>query len=170
MRNRAFITALALLLVVVLALPGASMVQAVEPTPGTVSRSATFTFFPTTVLAGTTTVLTDSPYVVGANDITRVGSWHSADVFVTGVLTPTGVMTVTALLSADQTNWADATYRTVAVDDSGDAAVTTQVQRLVLEADGTQYMRIPLAGEALKFRIEKSGTVTPTIVVTLRNN
>lgn len=170
MRNRAFVTALALMLVMALALPGAYQAQAMEPQPGTVSRSATYTFFPTTALAGTTTVLTDSPYMVGQNDITRVGSWHSADIFVTAVLTPTATMTVTALLSADQANWAAATHRAVIWDDSGDATVTTQVQRLVMTASGTEYFRIPLAGEALKFRIEKSGTVTPTITVTLRNN
>jgi hypothetical protein len=42
--------------------------------------------------------------------------------------------------------------------------------RLVLSADGSGYTRIPVVGEYLRFKMEYSGTLTPTVKVTLRNN
>jgi hypothetical protein len=39
-----------------------------------------------------------------------------------------------------------------------------------MSADGTDYLRIPLAGKYVRFKIETSGTVTPTIKALFRND
>lgn len=154
--------ALALLLVLVAAV--AASVSA--PQPGTVARAVSYTFIPETVLDGSATAYSETPRVVSGEDVSRITPWHSADVFVTGDVTPTHRMTVTAQLSVDGVNWADAIY--YLADSDGDPVAQTYA--LYFTGDGTQYMRIPLAGERLRFRIEKTSTVTSMIQVTLRND
>jgi hypothetical protein len=138
-----------------------------EPPPGTVAGVKTYTFYPATALSGSTqTVYSSSPYDVAGRDVTLVKYWNQADVFVTVDLGTASSLTVTPQHSPDQANWADAYYRSV-ISDTG---IVETNYRLVLSADGTGYTRIPVVGEYLRFKMEYSGTLTPTVKVTLRNN
>lgn len=159
-----------------------ALASADEPQPGTVESIATYVYLPeTTAITGTT--YTDAPRVTaGGVDVSRISDWHAVDVFVTGDLTGAGWLTVTAQVSADQINWADAAYDYVAqsgtVVNSGAVTSTTttassivaQPYRIILTADGTDYLRLPLAGEYLRFKVERTGTIEATILATLRNN
>jgi hypothetical protein len=131
----------------------------------------------------TGTTYTDAPLATaGGLDLSRISEWHAADVFVTADMTGTDRLTVTAQVSADQEHWADADYDYVAqsgtVVNSGAVTSTittasslaTQPYRLIMTADGTDYLRVPLAGEYLRFKIERTGTVTATVLATLRND
>jgi hypothetical protein len=165
------------------------------PSPGAVGTLKTYTFEPTTQITGTTTVYSTFPLLVPAGQITYAASnmdnWHAADVFVTGQVASTKLLTVTAQLSPDGVNWANAFYRyvaptltstSVAVSHSGSITSTTttattssalvnQAYQLAFNSTtaSTSYFQMPVAGEWLRFQIQHTGTVTPTIVVTLRS-
>jgi hypothetical protein len=143
-----------------------------EPPPGTVAGVHTYTFFPATALGGAeVTTYTASPLAgsyggLSKADVTWVKSWNQADVFVTVELGTASSLTVTPQHSADGESWADAYYRS-AISDTG---IVETNYRLVLSADGSGYTRVPVVGEYLRFKMEYSGTLTPTVKVTLRNN
>lgn len=154
----------ALLVVALLAGPG--RVAAVgEPPSNTVERQLTATLYPATAISDAVTVYS------AASVITR---WNSADVFVgvdltdttdvTGTVTASAFLTVTVQLSPDGTNWADADY-----EYATDSTIATKAYVRSLSADGTEYMRVPLAGERLRVKIESTQAVTPTVWVTYRN-
>jgi len=140
-----------------------------EPVPGAVSGIATYTFYPQTqVITGDGllgTVYSASPRTVFGIDVSRTRFWHSADAFITVDVLAGSQATVTAQLSNDASNWAEATYSWPEAD-SREAAN----HFLNFSADDTGYLRLPLAGEYLRFMLEYSGTVTTTINVTLRND
>jgi len=166
-----------------------------EPENGTVNGVRTYTFYPETALSvtSTTTSYSSSPRydtsVSPQQDMTRVRMWNEADVFVTVDLGTATTITVTAQHSADGSDWADAFYSyksdtlaqtttiltstgvtTATSTTSNSTSLEEQEYQMVFTADGTDYMRLPIAGEYLRFSMEYSGTVTPTIDVTLRNN
>jgi hypothetical protein len=161
-----------------------------EPMPGTVvGLRGPDTFWNAEVVAGTTVTYTDAPNTVYGTDISLVWLYHSADVFVTADITPSATITVTPQFSNDQSSWTDATYSyaadtlastTSVVTTSGtttattttsmSTAVTEATYRVVLSADATDYLRVPLAGKYLRFKIEHDATVTPTIKVLFRND
>lgn len=165
-----FSWAIALILLLFLIL-GVQQTQAAgEPYPGTVSRAVTLEFYPATALTGSGAITSDSPRTINSQDITLVSVWHSADVFATVDITPTGTVTITPLLSADGQHWAAATFVTTSWLTDGTSLVNRHAHQLVFTADGTQYLRLPIAGERMKFQIEHSDAVTPSISVTLRND
>lgn len=148
------------------------------PGAGTMaSGPATYTWFATRALtSSTTTTYTLQP--------SRVIPYYSADVFVTGVVSGSNAFTVTAQVSNDNANWADATYTYVAntsstaivtgtsgltATTSSASAINTATYQVVLNSNTTKYFQVPLVGEYLRFRIDNGGTVTPTIKVTLKN-
>lgn len=159
-----------------------------EPQPGTVQGlRGPNAFWNGSVV--TTTTYTSAPNTVFGSDVSLVWMYNSADIFVTADITPSGRITVTPQLSVDQSNWTDATYTYVAdtlasttsiITSTGEmtattttamsSAVTEATYQIVLTADGTDYLRMPLAGKYMRFKIENSGNVTPTISVLLRNN
>jgi hypothetical protein len=161
-----------------------------EPLPGTVQGiRGPNVFWNGTVIAGSTVTYTDAPKTSYGSDISLVWLYHSADIFVTADISPSSYITITPQFSADQSNWTDATYTYVAdtlgsttsvVTSTGlttattttsmSSAVTEAIYRITMSADGTDYLRIPLAGKYLRFKIEHSSTVTPTINVMLRND
>lgn len=165
-----FSWAIALLLLLFMVLGVQQMQAAGEPYPGTVSRAVTLEFYPATALTGDGATASDSPRTINGQDITLVSTWHSADVFATVDITPTGTVTITPLLSADGQNWATATFVTTSWLTDGTSLVNRHTHQLIFTDDGTQYLRLPIAGERLKFQIEHSGAVTPSISVTLRND
>ncbi len=155
------------------------------PLPGTVAQTRFLTFYgPTVTVSGTTYSAT--PLTVQGQDASLVVAWHSADVFVTADVSGTATVTVTPQLSADQVNWTDADYTYIGVNSSAtyttNGAITSssapvvQAYRAVLSADGTDYLRVPLAGQYLRFKIDAfvtvspTAAVTPTIQVVLRND
>jgi hypothetical protein len=148
------------------------------PDAGTVAvRPTTYTFFATAVLTPSqATTYTSSP--------SRVSTWYAADVFVTADVSGTDKFTVTAQVSADGTNWANASYTypsntastTVITGTSGLTATTSSATSIVtanyqavINSDTTTYFQMPVIGEYLRFKIENGGTVTPTIKVVLKN-
>jgi len=161
-----------------------------EPLPGTVAGiKGPNTFWNGTVVAGSTVTYTNAPKYVYGSDISLAWLYHSADIFVTADITPSSYLTITPQFSIDQSNWTDATYTYVAdtlasttsvVTSTGlttattttsmNSAVTEATYQLTFSADGTDYVRVPLAGKYLRFKIEHSATVTPTINVMLRND
>ncbi len=126
---------------------------------------ASYTFYNTTI-ATTSTVNTASPLTRSGLDASRAVAWGQADIFVTADVSGTATVTVTPQLSNDATNWVSAYWNTI----SG-TTVTAQPYRIVLSADGSNYVRVPIAGEYLRFQISTSGsgTVTPTVRVTYKN-
>ena len=160
-----------------------------EPQPGTVQGLRGPSLFWQGVIAGSVPTYTTSPRTQFGTDVSVVWMYNSADIFVTADITPSGRITVTPQFSVDQSNWTDATYTYVAdtlasttsvitstgkttatTTTSMSSAVTEAIYRIIMTADGTDYLRVPLAGKYLRFKIEHSGAVTPTINVLLRNN
>lgn len=152
-----------------------------EPDPGTVVGIGIRTFY-ATPLTGTGTVQTT---------LSRdMHVWRNLDVFVTLDISGTGYVTVTPQVSADNTNFVTATYNyqalsyattvtatttststatttsTVSLSD----AVTEATYQIALTADGTDYLRMPMAGYYLRFNIAYSGTVTPVVRAVARND
>ena len=136
-----------------------------DPQVGRPTNWASYTFYNATI-ATTSTVNTASPLTRSGLDASRMVAWNTADIFVTADVSGTATVTVTPQLSNDATNWAGAYWNTI----SG-TTVTAQSYRIVLSADGSNYIRVPLAGEYLRFQISTSGsgTVTPTVRVTYKN-
>lgn len=152
-------------LLLVLALFGTMQVQAVgEPEPGTVTQVETRAFYGPTALNGVTTYSTYTDTFNGGY-VGAVGRYNSADVFLTIDVTGFATGTVVTQLSADGVNWTNADY-----DYWNGSAIGTQPYSRTLSADGTEYMRVPIAGEFMRFQIIAQGTLTPTIRATLRNN
>lgn len=161
------LTAIVMLALVAIPLVSADS-GAGDPQNGRPTGWATYTFFPETVITTTATRFSASPRFINQFDISRVVAWSVAEVFVTADVSGTVFLTVTPQLSADATNWANSYYNTV----SG-TTVTAQSYQVFLSADGTGYLRVPVAGEYLRFKVDSSATatrtVTATIKVTLKN-
>lgn len=162
--KRLFLVALLLMLgaaVVVNVTPQAAA-QDVFVQPVTVQRTYTI-YGPTAVTTGT--VNTDSPNLDEYNrDMALTTGFGVADVFVAVDGTGTFTATSTVQVSADGSNWATADY-----EYATDSAIATQSFARTQTADGTEYMRVPLAGERLRVQIAVTGAVTPTVWVTYRN-
>ena len=155
---------------------GNRLAIASEPYPGTVNRTQTLLFFPETALDAAATTYSDAPQTLNGEDITKIGAWNSAEIFVSGQFTTNAWMTVTAQLSPDQSIWADAEYVENAIATTGPSTDTTAgwyqtilPYRTILLTDGVKMFRVPLGGEFLRLKIETSDEITPTVWATLRN-
>ena len=146
------------------------------PQPGTVQRAVTYVYMANTAVM--TSATSSAPNTtVGGIDVSRVADWHSADVFVTVDISGTRFVTVTPQFSPDQVNWADATYNYIAqTGNMTDVAtsIATQTYALSFSADGTQLLRLPIAGEYMRFKEVDTGLFTATtnitVQATLRND
>lgn len=127
-----------------------------EPPAGTTASIQTYTLYDTAVITTNGTI-----YSTGQ----QFQYWNAADVFVTADVASGGVVTVTAQVSSDNTNYANLDYEYADADE-----VATRTYQRVLSADGTEVMRIPMAGEYLRVSLATTGTVTPTVQTTMRNN
>jgi len=191
--NQTFQTALMVVLAAILTVTAFTTLPALaengEPLPGSVTGVGTYTFYPTTVLTSSGTTYSASPYLYRGLDVTKVRDFNSDDIFVTVDITPSAMLTITPQFSADQSNWTDAKYTYVAdtlvsttevltsdgvttatTTISGSSAPTEQVYQIVLDDDESGYVRVPIAGEYMRLKMERSDNVTPTVKVTLRNN
>lgn len=142
-----------------------------------VAQATTYTFFNAKVLTSSTTITySTSPL--------RFSTWATADVFVTGVVSGSTPFTVTAQYSADNINWTNATYTylsnsattTVITGTAGltattssSTALSTATQQVVLNSNTTSFVRIPIVGEYLRFRVDNGGYVTVTVKATVKN-
>jgi hypothetical protein len=139
-----------------------------DPQNGKPVNWSTQTFYPATQITTTATKYSASPRTLNGIDISKVPQWSVAEVFVTADVSGTVTLTVTPQLSSDAINWASAYWNTI----SG-TTVTAQPYRVVLSADGSGYVRVPIVGEYLRFAIDSSATasqtVTATVKVTLKN-
>ena len=156
---------------------GNRIAAASEPYPGTVNRTQTLLFFPETALGAAATTYSAAPRTLNGEDITKVGAWNSAEIFVSAQFTTNAQLTVTAQLSPDQIHWADAEYIENAIATTGPSTDTTASwyqtilpYQTVLITDGVKMFRLPLGGDSLRLKIETTDEITPTIWATLRNN
>ena len=127
-----------------------------EPPAGTVQSVQTYTLYPATVIT------TNATYV---SEGMRLEGWNAADVFVVADVGSGAAVTATVQVSPDNTNWATLDYEYADAD-----ALNTQSYQRVMSADGTELMRVPMAGEYLRVSLTTSGNVTPTVLATMRNN
>lgn len=169
-----------------------------DPESGTVVGIKSVTFAPGSSSITTTTYYNDN----ADSTVYSTQYWHSADVFVTVDITGTNTLTVTPQWSADGTNWVSAKYKaegwvlplthsTTITNSSGVTSTTTSTHtisfsgstgtrvsewvtyQVILSADGSDYVAIPLHGNYLRFKTETLTTglsLTPTIKTVLRND
>lgn len=168
-RLRWFIAAL--LLVFTLAVAANMAFAQGEPQPGTVDNLATFTIYgPTTIVSGTTNTEAPNLTTSGLNRA-NVSQWNSADIFFNVDVLGGTVITLTPQFSADQSHWADAYYNFVDTVSTTETVIARQSYQVVVSGvDTVDYVRVPVAGEYMRVQMVVSGTVTPTIWTTLRNN
>lgn len=162
-----------------------------EPNAGSVKAADIFT-----IINGAYYTTTATKY--GTANL-RYVYYNNMDVFVTIDLVSTGSVTVTPQYSADGTNYVDASYTSegwvlplsqVLTNASGVTNTTTSTAtfasgtatrvsasvpyRVVLSADGTGVVRIPMVGKYMRPKIELSGGITNGVTVTVmavaRNN
>lgn len=154
----------ALLMAVLLIAPVASADTFGPGSPDltSVAQSTTYTFFNAKVLTTSTTITySTSPL--------RLGQWAVADVFVTGVVSGSTAFTVTPQYSADNANWVNASYTYVTWNQTGTATLNTATPQVVINSNTTSFLRIPMAGEYLRFKVDNAGYVTITLKATMKN-
>jgi hypothetical protein len=134
-----------------------------DPEPARVQSWSSYTFYNAAIVT-TGTLNTASPLIRAGIDASRAVQWANADVFVTAAVSGTAVLTVTPQFSNDAVNWASAYWNTVS-----STTVTAQPYRIVLSANGSSYLRMPMAGEYVRFNIANTGYVTATVRVTFKN-
>lgn len=156
------VAAVALLLALLVG-TGKTTAQVVQPPMPTAGNATTGTLLTSRTISGTT-VYSPVP-TTGSPDLSRVDNWTLADIFVTATLAESAELTVTAQVSADGSNWADADFEHV----DGDGAIATVTYRRVLTSTGTEYMRVPVAGQYMRVKVEAEGEVTVVVPATLRN-
>jgi hypothetical protein len=156
MKQRIFSVLAVLALVMVLLAPDAK-----AQTTG-LDNSLTVDVLPATLVKDTT-VTTSAPNVDSqGRDVSLNYGWQTADIFVTAVMSPTGILTATVQVSADGVNWASAysEYWT-------GSAIGTQTKRVILASAGTNYVPVVLAGDKWRVSLLATGSVTATVKATL---
>ena len=152
-----------------------------DPDPATVNGIESYTMYAQTFVTNTTTLYGGD----SSGEATRFRNYNGLDVFVTGDISGTRTCTVTMQYSADGANWADATYEyvgtplsyattvtastgsTTTVSASGTPTVYEDEYQIVLSADGTDFVQMPVTGLYVRPKIEFSGTVTQNQGITL---
>ena len=152
----AAVWALALLAMLLFVVPALAVGGPGDPEPGTVAGITSYSADSRIVTGSITTVNSASR---------RINVWHAADVFLVVDLGANAVVTVTPQLSWNNSDWVNAQYRWITTTTPQES-----VYQFVVSADGNDYIRLPLAGEYLRFSITYTGPVTSTIGVTLRND
>jgi hypothetical protein len=133
-----------------------------DPPPSKVTAYATYTFY-NGLITTSGVINTDSPLRAVGLDASKAVFWANADVFVTADVSGTATITVTPQFSNDAANWASGYWNTV----SG-STVTAQPYRVIFNSTGSNYLRVPMVGEYIRFRIESSASVTRTVIATVR--
>lgn len=133
-----------------------------EPNAGTTQSIQTYTLYNPGIITASGTVNSTGQ---------RLQFYNAADIFITVDMASTyaGVLTVTAQGSPLGTNYADLDYEYSQIT-SQTTTIATQPYRRVMSAAGTEVMRVPMVGEYLRVTVVSTGTFTPTIRATMRNN
>lgn len=146
---------LSLLLAVALAVPMYAQDASGDPDPATVVNVT-----PVTLLA--TRVITVDQVTAGQN----TSRWNSIDLFSSVTVASGGALTTTLQFSADGVRWANAYWYSV----NSTGTVSSNMYRFIQTSDGTNYLRVPLAGQYVRLDLDVTGTVTPTLVGVFKNN
>jgi hypothetical protein len=173
------------LTVMLLLAVGVAMTSASNPDPQQLTKVqgwATYTFLPATNITATTAITyTGCPYIRAGTNVCIANAYAQADVFVTADVSGTGEVTVTPQVSPDNISWVDVAYQyttnnvattsvatgqvvsgtsvlttTTTTTTSSTSALAYGTYQVVMNADGTQLMRIPLYGEYLRFKYATS--------------
>lgn len=159
-----------ILLLIALGLAGTGVALAgpggPEPGDGTVKAADTYTLYSGYVTTTTT---------INPASVTRLVYYNDVDLFVTADFSTTGVITMTPQYSADNANWANATYVGTAWSSATVDGITTTIAtadaettyRTTLSADGTDFIRLPMVGKYLRPQITLSGGVTNGVWITV---
>lgn len=133
----------------------------VPPMPS-VAVAQTYTFINARAITTSTSVLYSTTNL-------DLGQWPLADAFVTADISGTATITVTPQYSADNVNWADASYTYVTQNQTGTATLNTGNYQVVLSSDGTSFKRVPIVGQYFRFKVDNTGVVTVTIRATMKD-
>lgn len=162
-----------------------------EPQAGTVvGVRPSVTFYPATYAVSGTTY-SASPYnggVPGA-DVTEVGNFNEAQIYLTADISGTATVTLTPQFSTDRTNWSDSQFHYISqvagvTVVTGTAGLTSSVTftpsyaqqdyQIILSADGSDYIAVPIDGTYMRLKMERTGAagngITGTVKVRLVNN
>jgi len=179
------VTLVTLIVTLALLMLSASLVLASGPNPGdpqaarVSSWSQVYTIYTENNITTTTTRYSSSPKTISGIDASNFlqsgGAYNSADVFVSADISGTATIYITPQLSIDAVNWTNADYSYVTFNQTGTATLNSSTYALSLSADGTDYVRLPLAGRYLRFKIDvpaatANNSVTPTIKLVYKNN
>lgn len=124
----------------------------------------------TQALYGPTAIITSTVYsapstVLGKNP-QLVRDWNEADIFVVGTVGSGASFVATVQFSNDNTNWGDGYFWAT----KSDGTVVSNAYAKTVSTSGTTYIRVPITGEYIRVKLAATGAVTPTILMTLRNN
>lgn len=112
--------------------------------------------YPATSIA----TVTYSPSSLGGRDPRVITGWAGGDAFITADFATTGTLTTTVQFSADGASWADAKLTAA---DGSEVALGE-----VITDDGTGMVHIPVGGQYVRFKLDPSASVTPSIRLVLR--
>lgn len=101
-----------------------------------------------------------SPSSLAGKDPRIINGWAGGDAFINADFATTGTLTATVQFSADGTNWATGV--------NTNASGTEVTLQEVITNDGDGMVHIPMAGQYVRFKLEPSASVTPTIRLVLR--
>lgn len=158
MKNlRAMMWASVLALVLSVALVAGLSAQADNgsPLPGTVTNVQ-----PVTILSSS--VIT-SDRATAAFDVSR---YNAGDLFMTVDVGAGAALTTVLQYSADGVNFANCYWSAT----KSDGTFTTNACRTIQSADGTAYIRAPIAGTRARLNFDVTGTVTVTAATLVQRN
>lgn len=166
---------LSLVLVALIVLTGTLAVQPAaqanenQPSPATVKNSVSGTLYPATALSSTGTVNTASPRTVSNRDLSYLPQFGAVDLFVTADFASTGTLTALVQFSNDATNWADCYRRIPETVATGPDSTISETCTVILTADGTGYISVPMAGQYMRLAMTRTASVTPTVQLFAKN-
>lgn len=136
-----------------------------EPTNGTTKSTLTQVLYGPTAIVTSTVYSAPSLSATGGNP-QWVKNWNEADVFVVGQVGSGASFVATVQFSSDNTNWGDGYFWAT----KSDGTVVSNAYAKTVSTSGTTYIRVPITGEYIRVKLAATGAVTPTILMTLRNN
>lgn len=110
-----------------------------------------------------------SSYVITSDRSTSgfdVSRYNSGDLFMTVDVGAASALTTVLQYSADGTNFAGCYWLAT----KSDGTFTTNVCRTIQSADGTTYIRVPMAGTRARLNFDVTGTVTVTAATLVQRN
>lgn len=139
------------------------LAQGESPEAGTVNAFVTYNYYPTTALSGTSTAYSSAPRTINNHDVSVVQYYNAAKVWVTvDVFTTTDAITVTPQFSADQSNWADATYTYLANSETASTVSVVSDTSTITTALVTSTTAESILTTTNTFTLTHSATIATT--------